>query len=308
MTLNIDALLERAGLSGRQSIALNLIIANPDNPRRDFDLEELEALAASIRERGLLQPVSLFPPDAAGFHVLRFGERRVRAARMAGLTEISAFICEPPARAVQLIDQIIENDQRVGLSPLDMSRAIAALSDAGMTKAAIAGQLGRAPSMISLYAAVVEMPDRLQAIADRVTIRSLHDLYREWRRDPQAVDAFLDATPVESINRRTVLALGDGPAPGPVRTTGTDRMPSGRDRQDGRAGAAAPLAAQATPPAPRACGRAGQVRVRCEAGEGALLFPAQWREGRVMILLDGSEQPREMTATGVTILSVGPID
>ena len=88
---------------------------DPEQPRREFDANALHDLAETIRERGVRQPISVRPDfQRAGRWVLNFGARRVRASRLAGLTEIPAFIDTP----ADSYDQVIENEQREGLKPL----------------------------------------------------------------------------------------------------------------------------------------------------------------------------------------------
>lgn len=301
MTLDIQAMLEQAGLAGLQTLRHDRVIPNPDNPRRDFDEAELQALAASIVERGLLQPITVFPADSSGRHVIRFGERRWRAVGMAGLPTISGIISEPAAGAVQLIDQVIENDQRVGLSAIEMSQAIKLLGDAGMTKAAIAAQLGRSPAMISLYAAVIEMPAPLQMLGDSVSIRTLHDLYRLWRRQPQAVTDFIEATAADAIDRRRVQDLAARFEPSATVSAAS----SGAKRPVAASPLSAPRmrAPERLPIAPDAFDH-GYARVRCPAGEGLLLFPTGSSGEKLLIRLDGRSEPVEAEPDTVMILAV----
>lgn len=104
-----------------QEVALDQIRVRPDQPRRYFDEAALEALSASIREQGVLQPVLLRP--VGGSYELVAGERRVRAARAAGLVTVPAVVREVADQDVPLL-AALENLQRQDLNPLDEVEAI----------------------------------------------------------------------------------------------------------------------------------------------------------------------------------------
>jgi ParB family transcriptional regulator, chromosome partitioning protein len=91
---------------------------DPDQPRHEFDSNALSELAETIRERGVRQPISVRPDlQQAGRWVLNFGARRLRASRLARLKEIPAFI----DTTADSYDQLIENEQREGLKPLELA-------------------------------------------------------------------------------------------------------------------------------------------------------------------------------------------
>lgn len=113
------------------------IMADPENPRRLFDETELTDLAASIAARGVLQPITLAPKNSDGLHVIRVGERRFRALRLAGRETIPAIVMAVVNRADTLADQIVENDQRAGLTPHDLANGIERMLGAGVTQAEI---------------------------------------------------------------------------------------------------------------------------------------------------------------------------
>ncbi|MFH1486496.1 MAG: ParB/RepB/Spo0J family partition protein [Chloroflexota bacterium] len=108
-------------LAGAKLISIDLIRPNPRQARRDFPQESLDSLATSIRERGLLQPVRV-RADGSGFQLVA-GERRWRAARMAGLTEIPAIVSEGDDSQAML-DSLIENLQREDLNPVDRAEGL----------------------------------------------------------------------------------------------------------------------------------------------------------------------------------------
>src|SRR3546814_18965761 len=96
-------------------------MADPGNPRRVFDEKELDDLAASIAARGVLQPIIVAPKNSDGLHVIRVGERRFRASRLAGRETIPAIVMAVVNRADTLADQLVENEQRAGPTPHDLA-------------------------------------------------------------------------------------------------------------------------------------------------------------------------------------------
>ena len=138
---------EREGPHNQElrELPIELIAPNPKQPRRRFDEESLEALAGSLGERGVLQPV-LVRPRAGGTYELIVGERRWRAARMAGLETIPALV-RPRGDAEALELALIENMAREDLSPIEQARACAALVDElGLTREEVGRRVGPARS------------------------------------------------------------------------------------------------------------------------------------------------------------------
>lgn len=132
---------------GSVEIPLVRIEANPRQPRQRFDNGELEALAASIREHGVIQPI-LVTETVNGYQLIA-GERRVRAARLAGLERIPAVIRQL-ADSQQLELALVENLQRADLNPIESAHAYRALqAQFGFTQERLAERLGRARSTIA---------------------------------------------------------------------------------------------------------------------------------------------------------------
>ena len=113
---------ERTGTTGRlRNLPLDRIYANPDQPRKVFNVSELEELAASIKTHGLLQAIRV-RPDGTGRYMIIAGERRYRAHVLAGLTTISALVDDVDDGTV-MEQSIVENLQRVDITPLEEARA-----------------------------------------------------------------------------------------------------------------------------------------------------------------------------------------
>lgn len=144
-----------------QKLAIVDITPNPHQPRQHFDEEALAGLAASITQHGILQPL-VVTPLGKGQYAIIAGERRWRAARQAGLEKVPAII-----RTTQELERlelaIVENVQRVDLSPLEQAASIMRLHEQfSMSYDAIARRLGKANSTISNIVRLLELPASAQ--------------------------------------------------------------------------------------------------------------------------------------------------
>jgi ParB family chromosome partitioning protein len=143
--------------AGEQTIKLELVSMNPYQPRRVFDEEKLQELTASIKEHGVVQPV-LARPFGDGYQLIA-GERRVRAARQAGLLEIPALIREMTDHELMEIS-LVENIQRQGLDPVEEARAYKRLSDEfGLTQEQIAKRVSKSRPYIANSIRLLALPD-----------------------------------------------------------------------------------------------------------------------------------------------------
>lgn len=139
------------------SLKLENIQPNSDQPRQHFDEEALEQLAQSIKQHGVVQPIVVTPLKSDTYMIVA-GERRWRAAKKAGLTKIPALI-RTHKELEQLEIALIENVQRVDLSPLEQARSIERLHQQfNMTYEAVAKRLGKAPSTINNIVRLLQLP------------------------------------------------------------------------------------------------------------------------------------------------------
>ncbi len=161
----LDALLAvQKTEGGVGTIPVDHIDPNPRQPRSRFDEEALEALAASIREVGVLQPIVVGPADPDGRHMLVAGERRLRASRLAGLDEIPAVVRESD-EATQLAEALIENIQREDLGPLEEAEAFSALmEDFDMRHEDVAQRVGKSRSAITNAVRLLNLPGQIQGL------------------------------------------------------------------------------------------------------------------------------------------------
>lgn len=141
-----------------RELPVELIAPNPSQPRRRFDESALQALAGSLTERGVLQPV-LVRPKAGGKYELVAGERRWRAAKIAGLQTVPALV-RPRDDAEALELALIENMAREDLSPIEQARACVALvEELGLTREAVGRRVGRGRVAVSNLIRLLDLPD-----------------------------------------------------------------------------------------------------------------------------------------------------
>jgi len=148
-----------------RQLPIELVSANPHQPRRSFDEDSLVALADSIRARGLIQPV-LVRPLAGGRYELIAGERRWRAAQMAELDTIPALVREhDDAASLELA--VIENMAREDLNPVEEARACAALvEELGLTREEVGLRVGRGRVAVSNLIRLLDLPDEALALLE----------------------------------------------------------------------------------------------------------------------------------------------
>jgi ParB family transcriptional regulator, chromosome partitioning protein len=143
-----------------RELPVELIVPNPKQPRRRFDQESLDSLAGSLGERGVLQPV-LVRPRPGGTYELVAGERRWRAAQIAGLQRIPAIVRDrEDAQALEVA--LIENMAREDLNPIDEARACAALvEELGLTREGVGRRVGRSRVAVSNLVRLLDLPDEV---------------------------------------------------------------------------------------------------------------------------------------------------
>lgn len=145
-----------------QNLRIADIEPRSEQPRKNFDQESMEALADSIRDYGVLQPIIVQESkNLAGTYEIVAGERRWRAARMAGLTEIPSIILDgDELKAAQVA--VIENVQRENLNPVEEAFAYQALIDRfGLTQDEVAKQVGKSRPAVANMLRLIDLPDEV---------------------------------------------------------------------------------------------------------------------------------------------------
>lgn len=159
----LGALIDEA-LTGEENIvelALDQIRANPQQPRMAFDPVKLEELANSIKEHGVVQAVIVSPAPRGGYYLVA-GERRCRAARMAGLTRVPALVRELDERAMLEI-ALIENLQREDLNPIEEASSYRRLMDEfALTQEELGQRLGKSRPAIANAVRLLSLPQSIQ--------------------------------------------------------------------------------------------------------------------------------------------------
>jgi ParB family chromosome partitioning protein len=168
MGRGLAAILPRSqseGDDGLRELPPDLIRPNPRQPRRSFDEAALAELAESIRSRGLLQPI-VVAPLPGGHYELVAGERRLRAARTAGLETVPAIVRQ--ADDWERLDlALAENMARQDLNPIEQARACSMLvEDLGLTKGEVGRRVGRSRAAISNLIRLLELPDEALELID----------------------------------------------------------------------------------------------------------------------------------------------
>jgi ParB family chromosome partitioning protein len=146
--------------AGLREIPIELVQANPDQPRANFDAEQLTALAESIKARGVLQPIVVRPLPGGAYELIA-GERRLRASKLAELTTIPAVVRDTDEQE-RLELALIENMARADLNPVEEARACATLvEDLGLSKEELGRRVGRSRAAVSNLIRLLELPDEV---------------------------------------------------------------------------------------------------------------------------------------------------
>ena len=197
---------------GVEEVDTDLIVPNPHQPRAAFSEESLQELVESIREHGVIQPLIVSGGDSPGVYQLIAGERRLRAARLAGLARVPVVVKE--AAESELLElALVENLQREDLNPLEEAQAYRRLADDfGLTQEAIASRVGRSRTAVANSLRLLGLTDQIRAslaggeitegharallgletevarheawrqVVDRgLTVRQTEELVRNWR-------------------------------------------------------------------------------------------------------------------------------
>jgi ParB family chromosome partitioning protein len=162
----LDALIdtthvETRGGSSISEVELSRIVANPDQPRRNFDEEALAELADSIREHGVISPITLRRNDD-GTYMIIAGERRFRASKLAGLNSIPAYV--RTAKDEQVMEwALIENIQREDLDAIEIALAYQRLmDDYSLTQERMAERVGKKRATVANYLRLLKLPAEIQ--------------------------------------------------------------------------------------------------------------------------------------------------
>ncbi len=166
------------------NLKISLVDPKSDQPRKYFDKEALEELSESIRENGLLQPI-LVREYAEGRYQIIAGERRFRACKLAGLSEIPAIILDRDDRAAAQI-ALIENIQREDLNPIEEALAFKALKEEyDMTQEELSAKLGKSRSAIANSIRLLDLPEAILTMVAAKELSAGHARTLLGVKDPE---------------------------------------------------------------------------------------------------------------------------
>ncbi len=206
----------------QSEVEIDSIVPGPMQPRTRFDEASLESLAESIRSHGIVQP--LLVRRRADAYELIAGERRWRAAKLAGISRVPVVVKEVPDDSLLEI-ALIENIQRENLNPIEEAQAYKKLIDTvGLTQEALASRVGRDRSYITNYLRLLRLPDDVQQLVMDGRLSTGHarallaldhpDLQRRIAR--QIIDGGLSVRATEQLVQRAGEEKPKRPSPQPV--------------------------------------------------------------------------------------------
>jgi ParB family chromosome partitioning protein len=206
------------GVPGAQlrEVSVDDVVPNPKQPRQVFDEEALEELSHSVREFGLLQPIVVRENPDGGYELI-MGERRLRAARVAGLETVPAIVRDTTDDAM-LRDALLENIHRVQLNPLEEAAAYQQLlEEFGATHEELASKIGRSRSQVTNTIRLMKLPVKVQTRVAAGVISAGHARALLGLADAEAQDALATRIVAEGMSvRATEEAVAMAAAEQPV--------------------------------------------------------------------------------------------
>ena len=189
-----------------RSVPISEIDVNADQPRKTFDPESLAALADSIRENGLLQPILVRKTAGLRYEIIA-GERRFRAAKLAGLTELPVTLVEADDRAAAKY-ALIENLQREDLSPLEEAAAYRQLMDRfGLTQEGVSAEVGKSRSAVANALRLLDLPEEAARLVADGSLSAGHARALLGLKNPADIVPAAKTAVEKSLSVREVEAM-----------------------------------------------------------------------------------------------------
>lgn len=213
------------------SVKISLLEPNKGQPRTKFDEDKLGELADSIRENGVLQPILVRPLDNGGYQIVA-GERRWRAARIAGLSEVPVFIKELSDKQTMQM-AIIENIQRQDLSPLEESAAYQSLMDNyGMTQQQVAEAVGKSRSAVANSVRLLSLCDDVKEMVDSGELSAGHAKVLAGLSEPDQIDLAAQVSDMGlTVRQLEMMAAETNKPKSPYNKEEMDKLLKGSVRQ-----------------------------------------------------------------------------
>ena len=216
-----------------RDVALDSLVAGRHQPRRTFDQQQLEALAESIRAQGVVQPIIVREIEG-GQHEIVAGERRWRAAKLAGLAVIPAVVRKMEDRAAMAV-ALVENIQRADLNPLEEAEALRRLiDDCGLTHEQAAEAVGKSRASISNLLRLIDLDPGVQMMVRNGLISLGHakvlmgaSASRQSELAKQVVERELTVRQTEALlmaASRPAAAPSVAPPPSPIASEISERI------------------------------------------------------------------------------------
>jgi ParB family chromosome partitioning protein len=190
------------------TVRLDRIIPDPDQPRKEFDPEALSRLAESLKARGQLQPIRVRWDQGKGIYVVVVGERRWRAAQLAGMETVSCVVVGgEPTSAEVLEDQLVENALREDLKPVEQARAFRTLMDGlGLTQQQLAAKLQISQTTVSQSLSLLELAEAVQARVESGDLAPSAAYQIAKVADPDVQRELAERVMNEGLNRSEAVA------------------------------------------------------------------------------------------------------
>ncbi|MGE4559279.1 MAG: ParB/RepB/Spo0J family partition protein [Desulfobulbus sp.] len=226
----VSALLPEENPEGEEKYFIcdiDKITANPHQPRSYFDAEKLQQLADSIAERGIIQPL-LVVKGSGSRYTLIAGERRLRAAKLAGLEEVPVVVMDEAGDRERLELALIENIQRHDLNPIEEAQAYSRLMEEfQLTQEEVAKKVGRQRSTITNVLRLLQLPAPLQedVVQGRISEGHARVLLR-IKDEPEQMQAIRDRIVNEELSVRAAERLCAGKARKPAAKAAETPTPS----------------------------------------------------------------------------------
>lgn len=210
--------------SGAVELKISELEPNREQPRREFDEKAMAELADSIAQHGLLQPLLVRPLFGGGYQIVA-GERRWRAARMAGLSEVPAVVREMSDHEVMEL-ALIENLQREDLTPLEEANGYQTLLDKyGMTQDEVAKTVGKSRPAVANALRLLHLPEAIWEMVERGELSAGHartllafpDEASMLEAAKKAVEQGLSVRELERMAKKAAEAQKEGEKPRPTR-------------------------------------------------------------------------------------------
>lgn len=210
--------------SGAVELKISELEPNREQPRREFDEKAMAELADSIAQHGLLQPLLVRPLFGGGYQIVA-GERRWRAARMAGLSEVPAVVREMSDHEVMEL-ALIENLQREDLTPLEEANGYQTLLDKyGMTQEEVAKTVGKSRPAVANALRLLHLPEAIREMVERGELSAGHartllafpDEASMLEAAKKAVEQGISVRELERMAKKAAEAQKEGEKPRPTR-------------------------------------------------------------------------------------------